>query len=285
MKTANKPIPAGAALSVTYTVVQHLSRGDDYDVYSVWSAARDCLCIAKVLRPDRRSDAVQREYLRREGRHLTRFSHPHIVRGYELVAGEPDIGPVVVTETLTGATLSWLIENSPQRGLDPGDAAQLGRQLCAALHYLHNHAGLVHLDVKPSNIICTAGRAILFDLERAHPPGSRRAGVGTLQYMAPEQLTHEPMDRAADVWGLGAVLYRALTGRRPFPGTIAERQNIRTTDLRRLDRPRIPSGLRHLIAGCLTIEPTGRPNLEAVRRTLDGLANSESAAERAALGR
>lgn len=274
MTTQNKARQPGTALTAAYTVQQHLSRGDDYDVYSVRSTDRDCLCIAKLLRPDRCGDALQRDYLLREGRYLTKFSHPHLVRGYEVITTSA-AGPIVVTETLTGATLSRLIQNSFRRGLNPSDAAQFGRQLCSALHYLHRH-DLIHLDLKPSNIICAAGRAVVLDLERARPPGSRRAGVGTLQYMAPEQLTHEPMGHAADIWGLGSVLYRALTGRRPFPGTIDERRRTHTADLKRLERVAINSELRRLIAGCLTVAPAERPSLDAVRRILDAfLTNPE----------
>jgi serine/threonine protein kinase len=268
----------GEALAPGYTVEEHLSRGESYDVYSVWSAARDCLCIAKVLRPDHRGEKTKRERLSQEGRYLTGFSHPHIVRGYELIAEAPDTGPIVVTETLTGATLSRLIQDSPLPGLNPGDAAQLGRQLCAALHYLHRH-GLVHRDLKPSNIICVAGRAVVLDIDLARPPGPCRAGAGTIHYMAPEQLTDEAVGYSADIWGLGGVLYRALTGHRPFPGTKDERANTHTADLTRLNQADITHELQQLVADCLTVTPGGRPGLDAVRQVLDTfLARSDTSA-------
>jgi serine/threonine protein kinase len=268
----------GDALSAAYTVAEHLSRGESYDVYSVWSAERDCLCIAKVLRPDRRGDKTRQARLIQEGCYLTGFSHPHLVRGYEVVPDAAATGPIVVTETLPGATLSRLVQDSPLPGLNPGDAAQLGRQLCSALHYLH-HQGLVHRDLKPSNIVCVAGRAVVLDIDLARPPGPCRAGAGTLQYMAPEQLTDESVGYPADIWGLGGVLYRALTGRRPFPGAKDRREHTHTTDLTRLERPEITFELRQLVADCLAVTPVERPGLDAVRQRLDAvLAQTETSA-------
>jgi serine/threonine protein kinase len=265
----NPPEQPGAALTAAYTVQQHLNRGNVYDVYSVWSAQRDCLCIAKLLRPDQRGDTAKRERLIQEGHYLTAFTHPHLVRGYEVITIEAATGPIIVTETLTGATLSRLIQDAPS-GLNPNDAVQLGRQLCSALYYLHRH-GLVHLDIKPSNIVCVAGRAVVLDIDLAQPPGPGRAGAGTIQYMAPEQMTGEPVAYAADVWGLGGVLYRALTGHRPFPGTKDKRRFEHTADFTRLDRPGINPELRQLATDCLTVAPAKRPGLGAVRQVLDAL--------------
>lgn len=267
----NVPKRPGEALTAAYTVRQHLNRGNVHDVYSVWSAERDCLCIAKLLRPDRLDDATLRDRLIREGRCLTGFTHPHLVRGYEVIATEAITGPIVVTETLTGFTLSRLIQDSVPHGLSPGDAAQLGRQLCAALHYLHRH-DLVHLDLKPSNIVCNAGRAVLIDIDLAQSPGPCRAGAGTAAYMAPEQMAGGPVAHPADIWGLGGVLYRALTCHRPFANShIARRRSGHAADLTRLERPGIGPEFRRLIADCLAVTPAERPTLDAVRRALDGL--------------
>jgi serine/threonine protein kinase len=115
------------------------------------------------------------------------------VRGYELlevgrtpVSIEPasTAGQVLVVETLTGATLSSLIETEHPDGMDPGDVAMLGLHLCSILHYLHGR-GVLRLDLKPSNIVCEAGTAVVLDLSLAPPPGRCAAGIGMHEHMAP----------------------------------------------------------------------------------------------------
>ncbi|WP_114905792.1 protein kinase domain-containing protein [Ornithinimicrobium murale] len=76
-----------------------------------------------------------------------------------------------------------------------------------------------HLDLKPSNIVAQAGKATLLDLSLAQAPGPCPAGMGTTEYMAPEQVAGDRVDTPTDVWGLAGVLYRAATGRRPFPAS------------------------------------------------------------------
>ena len=124
---------------------------------------------------------------------LIELTHPHLVRGYELlevgrtpVSIEPSstAGPVHVMETLTGATLSSLIETEHPDGMDPDDVAMLGLRLCSMLHYLHGR-GVLHLDLKPSNIVFKAGTAVLLDLSLAQPPGRCAAGIGMHEHMAP----------------------------------------------------------------------------------------------------
>lgn len=263
----NAPRCRGDLLAPGYAVDSHLSRGNLLDVYAVWSSERDCLCIAKVLRPDRRGDAPARESLQDEGRLLTTLSHPHLVHGYALL-DDPVNGPMVVLETLTGATLSRLIESDFATGMATGDVAQLGRQLCSGLHYLHGHDRL-HLDLKPSNIVCSDGRAILLDLSLARPPGVCTAGNGTAEYMAPEQVAGGMTSAATDVWGLGGVLFRALTGQRPFPRTTAAREPDHRPDFTALGRT--DPQLYELVTACLSAQPSERPTLDGLRKVLNGL--------------
>lgn len=200
--------PAAVQIPEGYRLLEHLSRGNDLDVWAAWSEERDCPCIVKMLRPDRIFDDRSRDRLLWEGQLLTELSHPHLVRGYELLGTErPPVptepsGPVLVMETLTGATLSLLIQTEHPDGMDPGDVALLGLHLCAILHYLHGR-GVLHLDLKPSNIVCEAGKAVLLDLSLAQTPGLCRPGMGTAEYMAPEQVTGGTVGTATDIWGLG----------------------------------------------------------------------------------
>jgi eukaryotic-like serine/threonine-protein kinase len=164
-----------------YRTIELLRRGRDLDVYDVWSEERACRCVIKSVRPDRLDrDGVARRLLD-EGRLLCRLTHPHIVRAYE-VAEEPL--PVVVMETLAGETVGHMIDRGA--ALSVPELAQLGLHLCSAIRYLHGH-GVLHLDLKPSNVIAECGRAKLIDLSVARPPGPAHAGIGTHYYLSPEQ--------------------------------------------------------------------------------------------------
>ncbi len=157
-----------------HDVLALLARSNVLDVYDGWSHERDCRVVLKTLRPDRRSDRRARAALLREGRLLRRLAHPHLVRGFEVIEGSP---PVVVLETLGGETLAALIERRERR-LSARELGYLGLHLCSAVGYLHRH-GLLHLDLKPSNVIAEAGRAKVIDLSVARRPGRVPAGYDT----------------------------------------------------------------------------------------------------------
>ncbi|WGD45258.1 hypothetical protein [Streptomyces cathayae] len=103
-----RPVPG-------YEVLAHLARTGWLDVYDVWSQERDCRCVVKAVRPDRREQEQLGERLLREGRWLGAFTHPHLVRAYETFESPV---PLVVLETLTGETLSHLIHRL-RRGRPP----------------------------------------------------------------------------------------------------------------------------------------------------------------------
>jgi serine/threonine protein kinase len=195
----------GARLGDGHEVIAHLARSNVLDVYDAWDGRRGCRVAVKMLRPDRRGDPRARRALLREGQLLARLGHPHLVRAYEVSDGER---PFVVMETLRGATLGALIE---QRPLSAAETAHLGLQVGSALRYLHAE-DLVHLDVKPSNVIADSGTAKLIDLSLARRPGRVKAGVGTWSNLAPEQARGGLVGPPADVWGLGTILHEALTG-------------------------------------------------------------------------
>jgi serine/threonine protein kinase len=269
------PLAPGATIAPGYEVLEHLNRGLDLDVYDAWSEERDCRCAAKVLRPDRVEKLSARRRLVREGRLLKRLAHPHIVRAYELIEPSEHPGPVLVLETLMGETLAHLIAERRRRFPVP-DLVCLGIHLCSAVHYLHRH-GILHLDLKPSNIVAHCGVAKVLDLSIARPPGRSRRRMGTPQYMAPEQATRAPLGPAADVWGLGAVLFEAATGQRPFETQATAEGRLRYEQLERRAAPvrslrrRLPADLAALIDRCLEREPARRPPLEELAGALKAL--------------
>jgi serine/threonine protein kinase len=256
VEVAAMPIVAqGRELHPGYSVLRLLSRNQALDVYDVWSTERQTRCIAKVVRPDRAHEQRVVERLRNEARLLLAFTHPNIVRAYELVE-EPE--PVLIVETLSGQTLEALI-GSARRRLSAGDLAHLTAQLCAALAYVHRH-GAVHLDVKPANVIAQGGQAKLIDFSLARAPGEVPAGLGTREYRAPEQTRGEYADERTDVWGLGATLFEAAAGELPA----TPRPSLRT--LRRLPRP-----LVELVDACLEPSREQRPRMADALAVAHGL--------------
>jgi serine/threonine protein kinase len=261
------PLAAGAVLAPGYTVIEHLNRGRELDVYDVWSDARDCRCVAKLLRPDLTERAAASARLEQEGALLARLTHPHLVRAYETLPG-----PIVILETLDGETLSYTIRVRKRR-LPAAEIAWLGLHLCSAAHYLHGQ-NLLHLDLKPSNVIDQLGRARVIDLSLARPPGPVPAGVGTAQYLAPEQAAGGEAGPPADVWGIGATLFAAATGRRPFgvpaPGEPYEQLTRTAPPVGTLRR--LPRALRDAIDGALAHSPADRPGVrELTARLEEGL--------------
>ena len=257
-----------------YRVVGLLSRGRTLDVYDVWSEERNCRCIVKTLRPDRFDDARARNRLLREGRLLRRLTHPHLVRAYAVLV-EPR--PAAVLEMLTGETLGHLVDRR-LRPLGAAELAILGLHMASALGYLHRQ-GILHLDLKPSNVVAEAGRAKIIDLSVARAPGRITAGVGTWCYLAPEQARGEIVGPEADVWGLGATLWEAATGDAPFDdGDDGPEypQLAREAEPLAARRPRLPAQLAAAVDACLEPDPARRPSLDAVVKRLgrlDGVPN------------
>ncbi|HET6885798.1 MAG TPA: serine/threonine-protein kinase [Rubrobacteraceae bacterium] len=266
------PLVDGERLVPGYEVIAHLSRGNHLDVYEAWSEERACRVVAKTPRPDCLEDRETVRALTREGRLLKKFTHPHIVRAYEVLK-EPQ--PVVILETLTGATLEYLIDTRARR-LAISEIVHLGLHLCSALHYIHRQ-GVLHLDLKPSNIISESQLAKIIDLSIARSPGQGEEGTGTDQYMAPEQVTGDHLSPATDVWGVGAVLWEAATGEEPFNAEDEDDEEPSYEQLERRIDPirtyrRVPAAFASLVESCLEPDPAGRPTVDELREGLTELA-------------
>ncbi|HWH14093.1 MAG TPA: serine/threonine-protein kinase [Miltoncostaeaceae bacterium] len=260
----------GTAIAPGYRVLGRIHRSNVFDVFDAWSEARHCRCVVKTLRPDRVDDRSAARRLLAEGRRLRRYTHPHIVRAWEVHDGPR---PLVVLETLTGETLAHLIDSAP-RPLGAPDAAWLGLHLSSALRYLHAD-GLLHLDLKPSNVVAAGGRAVLIDLSVAQRPGRVPAGRGTWCYMAPEQARGGVVGPAADVWGLGMVLWEALAGAPAFPDTDTETPQLHAPVPRLGTRRRLRGALPALVDACLAPEAADRPTLHEVAAGLAAVAGAD----------
>ncbi len=258
----------GDSLAPGYVVTRHLNRSRYLDVYDVWSDERACSCVAKLARPDRADDRETRAGLIREGRLLKRLTHPHIVRVYERLE-HPQ--PILILEMLNGAPLDYIIE--VDKRLDLRDLGFMGTQLCSAMHYLHRR-GFLHLDLKPANILSDNKLVKVIDFGFARSPGRARGGMGTPEYMAPEQVLGGPLSEATDIWGIGALLFHAVTGQVPFDNSEDEPDRClqlegRAPSVRSLRR--LPSSLATVIDRCLEPEPERRPVIDEVFSTLKAL--------------
>jgi serine/threonine protein kinase len=267
-----KPLGAGARIGSDVKVIAHLHRSRALDVYDAWSDERGCRCTVKTVRPDRLGEDDVVRGLLHEGRLLISMSHPNLVRAYAVHTAPR---PALVLETLGGETLAHLVENGA-KPLSPVELGHLGLQLGSALRYLHGRR-ILHLDLKPSNVIVEPGRVKLIDLSHACPPGPAPAGRGTWCYMAPEQARGDPVGAAADVWGLAAVLYESAASRAAFGDEDGDEEvdfpqlHRRATSVRR--RRRLPAPLGEVIDAGLEPDPEQRPHLHEI------LAACERAAE------
>lgn len=197
-------------------------RGGMGVVYRGTQLALNRTVALKLVRNDLADNVEFRERFTRESQIAASLDHPHIVPIYS--AGEDEGRLYVAMRYVDGIDLAKLIGG--KGALDPRLAAELVNQIGSALDAAHRR-GLVHRDVKPANILLTTneGRphAYLtdFGLTRmaAAGGGPTRTGMvmGTIDYMAPEQIEGAPLDGRADVYALGCVLYQALSGRVPFP--------------------------------------------------------------------
>jgi len=269
--------PADAVPVPGYELIELLRRGNDLEVHDAWCPRRRCRVIVKSLRADRRDDAAARRRLQDEGRLLCALTHPHIVRGYEVH------DEFVVLETLRGQTLGHLVEHGPRLTVE--QVAHLGLHLISALANLHDH-GVLHLDLKPSNVIAEAGRAKLIDLSVARAPGPVRPGVGTTYYMSPEQARGGEVTAAADVWGLGVVLFEAVTGEPAFDDPDDDGSGeVDPADVPQLHRPApaLRGPFAELVRACLAFEPAERPRLTEVAAQLEAIVELPRAERR--LGR
>jgi serine/threonine protein kinase len=251
------PYAPGDELAPGYRILQTVSSSDTFVVHEVWSEERHCRCAAKVLAPQRLEHERTRARLLREGALLLGFAHPHLVRAYE-VREEPQ--PLLILEALPGMTLEYWLSEAER--LETGDLVHLAEHLCSAVSYLHHHE-LLHLDLKPGNLLCSYGVVRLIDLSLARPPGPGRRGAGTHVYLAPEQALGNGLSPATDVWGIGVVLWESAAGRRPFSRP-ADPEAYEQLE-RRADPVgsfvNLPRELESLIDACLEPAPGDRPSI------------------------
>lgn len=215
-KQASWHLAEGDHVTDDLVAVKVLGGGAAYEAVLAFDEVTYSPVVVKLVRPDQVEDPSTLRGLRREVRALAEVNHPVVVRGLRHVPDGPR--PHLVLEHVDGPRLSSLIRRYGP--LTEQQYLPLTIDVAAALHYLRG-LGWTHLDVKPSNVIMGAP-ARLIDLSVARPVADAAelsVPIGTDAYMAPEQaapgLAGVP-GPASDVWGLGATLFHAVTGQRPF---------------------------------------------------------------------
>jgi eukaryotic-like serine/threonine-protein kinase len=199
-----------------YEVIARIAQGGMAIVYRGHDRQLDRVVAIKVPRPELARDRGFSEQFRREARTAARLSHPNVVAVYD--SGEERGLPWIVMEHISGRTLRDLLDS--QRRLSPETTAELLGPVADALDHAH-HAGVVHLDVKPENLLLTSETVKVadFGLVRAAAQGGHgQALAATVHYCAPEVLRGGVVDGRADVYALGVVAWECVSGRPPFEG-------------------------------------------------------------------
>lgn len=256
-----------------YRLADRIAEGGMGIVYRAVSVVEPSRTVAlKVIREEIAADPVQRQRFLNEGAIVDGLDHPNIVTVYE--RGEHNQQLYIAMELLEGRTLAAVIADAVRRQhtIPETSCRALMRQLADAVHTIHAR-GIVHRDITPSNIVVASDRdpepvakLLDFGVARADTVTTlTEAGeiLGTVSYLAPERVRHQPPTPASDIFSLGAVFYELLTLERPFMGddpvtlvrALLERTPLRPESL----RPDLGSDLATLVMAMLAKDPAHRP--------------------------
>src|SRR6266436_5070086 len=257
-----------------YEIIASIGAGGMGEVYRARDTRLDRIVAVKILPEHLSSNPLLRERFEREARAISSLSHPHICPLYDV--GHQDGIDFLVMEHLEGETLAHRIKKG---ALPTEQVLQYAIQITDALDTAHRH-GVIHRDLKPGNIMLTKTGAKLLDFGLAKVRATEAAAgmtalptqttpltgegtiLGTLQYMAPEQLEGAEADSRTDIFVLGAVIYEMATARRAFAG---KSQASLIAAILEHDPPPIPTqqplgpaALDHLVKMCLAKDPDAR---------------------------
>ncbi len=204
-----------------YEVVELIGRGGMGSLYRARDPRIGRNVAIKQLRPEFDTPEL-RDRFSREAAAAGSLSHPNIVTIYDV--GEDEGMPFIAMEYVRGETFTDLMGLRPP--LTVARKLQLVEEVCSGLAHAHE-AGIIHRDIKPANLIVGSEgivKILDFGIAKLISSGLTIPGMilGTLNYMAPEQIRGEPIDARADIFALGAVLYELLTHQQAFPGRAAD---------------------------------------------------------------
>jgi tetratricopeptide (TPR) repeat protein len=278
------------ALAGSYTFERELGGGGMSRTYLVREKALDRRVVVKVLAPELLA-GISVERFRREVLLAAQLQHPHVVP--VLTAGDTNGLPWFTMPYVDGDSLRQRLADGP---MGIGEIVGILRDVARALAYAHGH-GVVHRDIKPDNVLLSAGSATVTDFGIAKAINAARGtdgghrteltiagtSIGTPTYMAPEQAAGDPeTDHRADLYAYGAMAYEMLAGHPPFHGLtpsklLAAHMGERPKDVRSL-RSDCPEALAALVMQCLEKEPSARPEgATTIARVLETITSSGAA--------
>src|SRR6266480_1651091 len=277
MGATSREFASGQRVFGRYTLIKVLVRGG---MGIVWLARDEELerDIALKFVPDLMiQDRALLDQLKRETKRCLELTHPHIVRIYDFVHDERS--GCISMEYIDGETLSNLRAEKEQRVFDPDEIATWISQLCDALDYAHNHANVIHYDLKPANLMVNQRGDLKitdFGIARSLTDSVSRLTLeqgrsGTLVYMSPQQLNGERCTHLEDIYSLSASIYELLTSKPPFYSgnidrQICERVAPSMTERRKeldIEPALVPQVWEDAVAACLAKDRSRRPQSAA----------------------
>ncbi|MFZ5857209.1 MAG: SUMF1/EgtB/PvdO family nonheme iron enzyme [Chloroflexota bacterium] len=270
-----------------YHILEQLGEGGMATVYKAYDTRLETDVAVKVIRTENILPSVLEKSLKRferEAKSLAKLTHTNIVKVTDY--GEHEGKPYLVMSYLPGGTLKERLRGGP---LDWEDAVRLLLPVAHALEYAHQQ-NLIHRDVKPSNILLTEsgqpmltdfGVAKLFDMDATADLTGTGMGVGTPEYMAPEQWTGN-VGPQTDVYALGLVLYEMVTGRKPYtadtPAALLLKQANDPLPRPRNLMPSLPDAVEKVVLKALAKKTEDRyQDMRAFADALDSLVNRKGA--------
>ncbi|MCA9285755.1 MAG: serine/threonine protein kinase [Phycisphaerales bacterium] len=250
----------GDTIGGRFRIVTLLGRGGMGEVYRAEDLRLGQQVALKFLPAGLAADPARVDRLVGEVRSARQVSHPNVCRVFDI--GEADGRQFIAMEYVDGEDLASLLRRIGR--VPPEKAVQIGQQICAGLAAVHE-VGVVHRDLKPGNIMIDGrGRVRITDFGVAAASDDTSAGwVGTLAYMAPEQLRREPATMRSDVYALGVVLHELFTGERPYGATsideLLQSQTDATHDSMTSRFGDIDPAIDRVVRRCLAPEACERP--------------------------
>ena len=260
-------------LSERYRLIEPVASGGMGQVWAALDPTLERRVAIKIMHPHTRDEFALVERFRDEAKFAAQLTHPNIVTIHDF--GEHDGLAYLVMELVEGPNLSQLLSSSG--ALEPDLVRQVILQVAGALGVAH-HAGIIHRDIKPGNVLISPGpvpAARLTDFGIARSVDGRSltsAGelLGTAHYLSPELAMGGPVGPPSDIYSLGLLAHEMLTGQKPF-----DRGAPIATALAQVQEPPpplpagVPADLVELVMSCLAKDPDQRPTADELVRSLE----------------